>query len=484
MGIDLVLRTSLVWNGEVMEDRVLDRPEPVTLGARGKPTFVTPDLGLPDEFAIVRPGAKGYLLVLGDRMRGAVCLGGVQRAVEELVANEPFAATPLQVGDWGVIQLDDTGSCQLFFQFVPREEHAVILTRKQLNIGAIGFGVFSVIGAAVFAAKGLDFGEALFRSIGLTALIFGAAVLCRAIMKQDGESKASLGFSIILHTAVLSFTFHVYAEQSAFAFPEQRQLTATYLTTRPADPGPVLASIKTTPTLGPIAGAAAMPVTETPAPARGDDGGAGASRPRPNRASQPPSPFGILGNPDLMALAKRDVGRDVGRLVGVTGAGPNRGEAGPPGPRTRSTGRDPRGPVGTHRPGEEIGEIAVRGVVCVGAGCGGGTPIEVALPPPPVGPDDSPRLTAKEIDDVVKRRSGIFRACYQKQVNRTLELAGTVVMRWRITPSGDVVNAKRHAGTLTNADVVDCITLNVGALKFPAKGGATVTYPFVFRLGS
>ncbi len=49
MGLDLVLRTSLIWNGEVMEDRVLERPGPVTIGHTGKPMFVTPDLGLPED---------------------------------------------------------------------------------------------------------------------------------------------------------------------------------------------------------------------------------------------------------------------------------------------------------------------------------------------------------------------------------------------------------------------------------------------------
>src|SRR5678816_4174784 len=39
----------------------------------GNPTFVVPDVGLPEHFAIVRPGNRGYLLTLGERMRGTIC---------------------------------------------------------------------------------------------------------------------------------------------------------------------------------------------------------------------------------------------------------------------------------------------------------------------------------------------------------------------------------------------------------------------------
>lgn len=479
MGLDLVLRTSLIWNGEVMEDRVLERPQPVTIGHTGTPMFVTPDLGLPAEFEIVKPGARGYLLVLAARMRGVVCLGGVQQEVAALVGVEPFHAVSLQVGDWGVVELDDT--CKLFFQFVPREEHAVILTRQQLHIGAIGFGVFALLGAAIFAAKGLDLGESLFRAVGLTALIFGGAALARVVAKQNGESQASLAFSIILHTAILSFTFHVYSEDTAYAFPEPRQLTADYLVSRPADPKPVLAKITSNlPTLGAPASTTTT-IEVQAAPPSGNQGGAGALRQAPpRRAAAPPSPFGVFDNPDLIALTKRDVRGDVGRLSGVTGTGMQRGEAGTP---RVTRGDDPRGPAAVHQPtSDEVAPIPVRGAVCVGAGCSGGVPIEIATPP--TGPMEGPHLTAKEVDDTVKRRAGIFRACYQRQVNKSAELAGSIVMRWKITAQGDVTNVKRQGGSLTSQELTDCLTLNIGLLKFPAKGGANVTYPFVFSLGS
>jgi hypothetical protein len=349
--------------------------------------------------------------------------------------------------------------------------------------------VFALAGAAIFAAKGVDVGEAMFRSVALTALIFAGAALAQVVMKQDNNSKASLAFSIILHTAILSFTFHVYSTQSAeAALPGPRELTAQYLVSRP-DPKPVLVSITNAlPSLNPIAPAASAPPIETPSttPSGGDDGGT--PKPRANagghgvKAPAVPSPFGVLGNPDLKALTERNIGRGVGRLAGVDGPVGN-GAAGPPGPerRTRGNGNDPKAPAGEHKQGNDIAKIELRGAVCIG-NCGGGVP-PIEIKQPPVGPGDGPEITAKEIDEVVRRKAGMFRACYQKEVNRHPELSGSVVMRFVIAKDGSVRSAKQSGGTLKHEGVASCMELNIGQLRFPPKGPATVTYPFVFSLG-
>ncbi|HEY1585375.1 MAG TPA: hypothetical protein VGH63_06770, partial [Polyangia bacterium] len=86
MGKSVALRTALIWRDEVMDDVVLEKPTSITVGHVGKPTFVVPDLGLPKPFAIVRPGNRGYLLTLGDRMRGKICIDGREKDVAEFVA--------------------------------------------------------------------------------------------------------------------------------------------------------------------------------------------------------------------------------------------------------------------------------------------------------------------------------------------------------------------------------------------------------------
>src|ERR1044071_337219 len=112
-----------------MDDLVIDRPKKVTLGRTGSATFTVPEIGLPGNFAIVRPGNRGYLLTLGERMRGTICIDGEEKDVADFVhrggeGDGPggFRATPISGKDWGVIELDETGDYKLFFQFVPLDE--------------------------------------------------------------------------------------------------------------------------------------------------------------------------------------------------------------------------------------------------------------------------------------------------------------------------------------------------------------------------
>jgi hypothetical protein len=91
-------------------------------------------------------------------------------------------------------------------------------------------------------------------------------------------------------------------------------------------------------------------------------------------------------------------------------------------------------------------------------------------------------LTADEINRVVKSRAGIVRACYQKELNRSPDLAGKVIVTFVIGEDGTVKSATIAAGsTLSDAAVTDCIRSNVLRLRFPPKGTrSTVTYPFLF----
>src|SRR5579863_6716390 len=97
----VALRTSLIWRDEVMEDFVLDKPAPITIGTGGAARFTVPDIGLPRGYAIVRPGNRGYLLTLGERMRGTICVDGRETDVAEFVRRGGgeriggFRATPI-----------------------------------------------------------------------------------------------------------------------------------------------------------------------------------------------------------------------------------------------------------------------------------------------------------------------------------------------------------------------------------------------------
>ena len=166
------LRTSLIWHDEVMADVVDERPRAITIGPAAHATFVTPELGLPSDYAIVRPGRRGHVLTLGGAMRGTVCVGGVEHDVATLIA-DGFYATAIGGVDWGVIELDASGHYKLFFAFVALDE---------------------VPGKPLFEA--------------------------------DLEQRASLAFSTLLHAALLFATYQLYVHHDAVIEP-MRDLTAS-----------------------------------------------------------------------------------------------------------------------------------------------------------------------------------------------------------------------------------------------------------------
>lgn len=94
---------------------------------------------------------------------------------------------------------------------------------------------------------------------------------------------------------------------------------------------------------------------------------------------------------------------------------------------------------------------------------------------------DSDGWTAGEIDRVIRARAGMFRACYQRELREHPDLAGKVVIHFRIVGDGHVENASIASSTLKSTAAEECIKRNVEILRFPARDGlANVTYPFVF----
>ncbi len=414
------LRTSLIWHDEVMHDLVSARPVPITIGPSSEATFVTPAIGLPDEFAIVQPGMRGYLVTLGEHMRGTICVDGVEQDVAQLVRGGGFHATPISGNDWGVVELDATGKYKLFFQFVAREE------------------------------------------------------LPMAAPSLDGEQRAGLAFSIALHAVLLLATFRLAESASPFEWPGPRSLTASYLVTRLETSMPVMAPHASASSPTPTITAVSTPML--PAPTFHER----APHPTP---VQTPGQVGVLG-PSAGSIVDSVIGQhvDFGQHAGKPGGevkGPSNGH----GLVTRG-GNQHGGPEGEHH-GHD-GAIDTGGLrsatVCIGSECGGPPVDLIPTDPPPPG-SDGPSLDAKTIDNVVRSASGRLRSCYQKVLDHKSALAGTITIRFVIGPDGKVRSTAVASDTVGDAEVVSCVRRNIQALTFPARGGAIVTYPFVFAPG-
>lgn len=515
----MALRTALIWHDEVMDDLVLDKPRPVTIGQHRRATFIVPEIGLPPKFAIVRPGKRGYLLTLGERMRGTICVGGQKQDVAELFrrdASGGFCATPIGGRDWGVVDLDPSGTFQLFFQFVAVDDPPQLFTRQMLIAGGAGYLLSSVALTLLWYLRGFAIQEAVFRGAGIAALAMIGGGVGWALIRQDGESQASLAFSVVLHAALLFMTYQLYDGDNPFVWPGPRSLTGNYLVTR-LDNEPPPPEPKPTPTIGQQQQQQAAAATKDPpkkTATKGEEGRAGGKgdteRARdPNAKDVPPEPpkvqfFEDKNKKVLDNIIDRNLATSLSKFTGIkgdtlvrgslgfgpgvgTGVGPGEGTGTRIGSKKGGSGGGGNvegdfvtGPgkidTGTNRPG---------GGTCKGAGCGTGPrEIHVGFAEPS---GDFGGLTAEEIDRVVKARSGVFRACYQKELNHTPGIGGKLLIHFKIGGDGSVQagNTQTSSGsTLRNEAVESCVKNNVNRLKFPAKGGiANVNYPFVFTQG-
>jgi hypothetical protein len=487
----------------------------------GQPTFVVPEIGLPNRFAIVRPGNRGHLLTLGQHMRGTICVDGKEQDVASLVRDTDdneggFRAMSISGRDWGVIDLDASGRCKLFFQFVPNEEEAqAFLTPKVIAAGAAGFVVAAKTLTLLWWWKGYGYDEAAFRGFGLVTIALTVGALGWWLFVQDGEQKASFVFSLALHGALLYTTFRLYNGENPFVFPGPRDLTGNYLITRlEVEPPPE--PPKAVPTVGAVnkeEPAAANPnPTNLKTATKNDEGASGGKGEKerardPNARDVPPDPPKVAFFEDknrkvLDNILDRNLSTNLGKFTGIKGDTLTKGSIGfGPGSGTgvgdgtgTGTTRGSKG-KGSGGGGNVEGDFVTNkgkidtgkqrpGGTCVGAGCQGAGPKEVKVA---VGEmtGDPGGLTAEEINRVVKARAGVFRACYQKELNRSPGLGGKLVVKFKIDGQG-VVQAASQAGgsSLSNESVTSCVTANVMRLKFPAKGGmANVTYPFVFSQG-
>ncbi len=530
----LALRTALIWCDEVMHDVVLDKPTTITIGHVGKPTFIVPELGLPREFAIIRPGNRGYLLTLGDRMRGTVCIDGKETKVAEFVARGDghngelvggFRAAQVSGKDWGVIELDESGDYKLFFQFVTVEDAQPFFTKQVIAAGVAGYLVSTLVLGLINYLKLTDldytlFGsdtlmkvaESLFRGAIFTTAALALASLGYAIARQDEGAQVSLGFSVLLHAAFLVATFKLYQGGNDWVYPGSRELTGTYLVTRlepeqPPEPAKPVAGAKKEQTA-----AAATPEKPKNTATKNDEGAAGGKGEKerardPNAKDVPPAPpkvalfegknvktidniinhnldtslskfTGIKGD----TLTRGDLGFGPGGGTGVgagTGTGTTRGSKG----HGNGGGGDAQGDFVTNKGKIDTGGNRPGGGNCANPPCGTGMK-EVKLTTS--GPEgDFGGLTEEEIKRVIMARAGLFKACYQKELNRNPGLGGTLKMQFVISGDGTVKSARNAGGsTLKNDEVESCVNSNLMRLKFPAKGGTSnVKWPFVYSQG-
>ncbi|MBL6975689.1 MAG: TonB family protein [Deltaproteobacteria bacterium] len=111
---------------------------------------------------------------------------------------------------------------------------------------------------------------------------------------------------------------------------------------------------------------------------------------------------------------------------------------------------------------------------------GGGRPVVYSAPYSVTG-----ELDKATVRRYIQSKMNQIRWCYQQEVQRNPNVAGQVVYKWVITPTGKVIGVKVASSSLKSPAVEKCIASRIATWRFPSpRGGGTVkvTYPFIFRV--
>jgi len=86
---------------------------------------------------------------------------------------------------------------------------------------------------------------------------------------------------------------------------------------------------------------------------------------------------------------------------------------------------------------------------------------------------------------VVRGRTGMYRFCYEKQLQIHPKLSGKIVIRWMIGLQGHVKSANVISSSMHSAAVEQCLLRTVRLMRFekPKGGYCVVQWPFVFQPG-
>lgn len=105
------------------------------------------------------------------------------------------------------------------------------------------------------------------------------------------------------------------------------------------------------------------------------------------------------------------------------------------------------------------------------------SPVEVTMQTPAV----DGRLDVQVVFNLMQRRMGLFRACYESALRRNSQLAGKISLEIHIARTGVVTDVEIDDDTIGSGAVASCLASRMRRLRFPkSPGGVTVTVPLVF----
>lgn len=424
------LRLVLIWGDTVVCERVLAPGRGATVGEDPGNTLVLPDVaGIGRKHALFTPTPAGYVLTPTRQMQGSLCRSGHETALS------PDAAPRIVDPDTeGVLEI---GAFQVLFHFV-------------------------------------DAGASL-----------PPPTLWQRFQDLDTGALGSLALACLLQVGLLIGAFSLWDDRPRLTdLPHHaRPVGIAFPGSLPPPPDEI----------------AERPENEPGKRAGGDEGRFG--KPDETRPSKIPKHEGALvdkvaAQTLTRALTTNLLGGPLQSVLGGQAAFTNRLNAAMAGEGdvlvmgSGTGGMGMRG-LGTGGGGESYGRIGGMGNLDIGGGTGArvGLARKTPKPRPPVtevGRGDLNGFCREaDIQKIVMARRNGPAYCYEKALAGDPELAGKVMLNWRIGQDGRVQKVIVESSTLSDPAVAQCIARQVERWVFPPTEGGMcqVRYPFVFTAG-
>ncbi len=442
------LRVAVLWRDSVVQEKLLQEPQTVNVGDDIRNALVIPHDTI-KRLPLFRAGRKGeYAIGLTRELAGQITVNQKTQPIGDFVKHatenvEGINYVPIQLGDWGIVNLGDV---KVFFQFVQPDER----TRKEAKAAPPEFPVWASIGWSSFIQIGF---------------------LLLSILLWDKQ---------IIRTLTLSAERDLTVEAEVIK-PEEKKIEI------------------------PEPEAEEEPEDDLAKKAGGEEGKFGDPDEKPDKQSKIPKMDGKMvdkidvkkvGLTDLLSTNKLGGSGAIADILGKNSSGIGNkiayAMAGEGGEFVMGHGSGGMGFTGDGSGGGGTGTGRIQGMADIDTG--GGKGVRASLgdrSAKRVGKLDVGSSTAQgfckkgNIESVVKRRAGAIRACYEQRLQVNKDLKGKLTVRWTINAEGRVEGATATQNTLNDGETTSCIVRIMARLSFekPEGGICVVQWPFVFSPG-
>lgn len=442
-----VLRVGIIFNGKIINEKILYNPVDITIGTDKKCTFcITESQKLPKELTIFSVKNKQYHLVFSDKQSGQVIVKNAEFNLQSIKAQSTcqkkgnYYYYPLDMDSKGRIDVEDV---IVLFQFIPPPPEP---PKPQIPEIAKGYW----------------------------------------LKKMDKPFMAIFTASFILH---FGFVFGVRYFAEPPKEPTINDIPDRFV--KLIMPEKVIEKKRDTKEDG--AGKETKKVeakkTVQKSTGSGDSKGAGQAKGM-GRQSAEEVRNKVMGTGILKVIGTIGEGDEGSPLADVLKGGGRGGkleeslnQIGAIGVATEEGQSTRLGAGGSGGPAS-IGDLASKAEV---GQVGGGTGEKIKMASitgkiTNVLPEVDGKMDQAKINAIIKSKQKALQDCYERELRKNPNLSGKIVVRFTIGEDGKVSDVRIESDTMGNPDVADCILSRIRRWIFPKpdEGTVTVSVPFVF----